>query len=269
MACMHANSTVWHLREVFSKVPIPTIEEEYKLIAKAIAGDRKAMNKLVAANMRTVLSVAVEYPICGIPLSDLVGEGSLGLLHAIKTFDTSRGLRLMTHARWWIRSYITKAVHNFENIIRIPSNQILYVRRTMRNKMEEGDNCDDAKELLQLMSTVSTEAQVGEEGHTVAEYVVDNTIKDPSDAIDGGRVKEALYCALSKIPSREATILYGMFGLHGGVPATAKELGHTLGISMARVVQLKNQGLRRLANNLTNHPLRQAMLQFILDSQQV
>lgn len=134
---MHIDSTdvtlKRYLDDIRKTAPL-TREEEQILFQKAKEGDKIARQKLISANMRFVLKVAIQYRGCPIPLPDLVSEGAMGLVRAIESFEHTRGLKFISYGVWWIKAYITRAINEQGNLIRLPANQHLRVRKALHEQ---------------------------------------------------------------------------------------------------------------------------------------
>ena len=116
-------STDLYLRDIRKYTPLPR-EEEARTVAKARKGDRRALDKLITANLRFVVRVAGEYTNRGLPLQDLIAEGNVGLMRATETFDPSRGHKFITYAVWWIRQAMMSALNKQTRAVTVPVNQI-------------------------------------------------------------------------------------------------------------------------------------------------
>lgn len=156
-----------YLNEIGRKNHNPlSIEEEVSLYTKAKMGDEKAINKLVSANLRFVISFAKKYQGRGLNLSDLIQEGNLGLVKAIKPFDETRGFKFYSYAVRWMKESITKSLDENSRIVRLPQNQISSIGKKMREPIldEELEECED----LSLLSTLrSSHAEAAFERHYV------------------------------------------------------------------------------------------------------
>ena len=134
---MHIDSTDTtlkrYLEDIRRTAPLSR-EEEQILFQKAKEGDKIARKKLISANMRFVLKVAIQYRGCPIPLPDLVSEGAMGLVRAIESFEHTRGLKFISYGVWWIKAYITRAINEQGNLIRLPANQHLRVRKALHEQ---------------------------------------------------------------------------------------------------------------------------------------
>ena len=150
---MHIDSTDTtlkrYLEDIRRTAPLSR-EEEQILFKRAKEGDRIARKKLISANMRFVLKVAIQYRGCPIPLPDLVSEGAMGLVRAIESFEYDRGLKFISYGVWWIKAYITRAINEQGNLIRLPANQHLRVRKALHEQSRGKEINEEIRELIQI-----------------------------------------------------------------------------------------------------------------------
>jgi len=233
-----------------------TREEEYQLFVLAAKGNRKAKDRLVAANMRFVLKVAVQYRGCSIPLSDLVNEGAMGLLRAIESYDYSRGLKFITYAVWWVKAYITRAINERGSLVRLPANQHLRLRKAIRERGHGKEMDEEMQTLLQIGDGhVSLDAPL-ESGSklTFGDVLSDERLENPDGGLEGQNLEDFASKLLARLPEREAKVVAGLYGIGMDMPRTVREVGHGMHVSRERVRQLRDQGIRRIRNlNVDGH----------------
>jgi RNA polymerase primary sigma factor len=230
--------------------------EEYQLFVLAGQGNRKAKDRLVAANMRFVLKVAQQYRGCSLPLADLVNEGAMGLLRAIESFDHSRGLKFITYAVWWVKAYITRAINERGSLVRLPANQHLRLRKAIRER-GHGKEMDEELQTLQQIGdgAVSLDAPL-ETGSklTFGDVLSDERLENPDGGLEGHNLQEFARKLLDRLPEREAQVVAGLYGIGMDAPRTVREVGHGMHVSRERVRQLRDQGVRRIRNlNFDGH----------------
>ena len=232
---MHIDSTDTtlkrYLEDIRRTAPLSR-EEEQVLFQKAKEGDKIARKKLISANMRFVLKVAIQYRGCPIPLPDLVSEGAMGLVRAIESFEHTRGLKFISYGVWWIKAYITRAINEQGNLIRLPANQHLRVRKALHEQSRGKEINEEIRELIQIgQRGVSFDSPLKADSKaTYAEVLPDGTASNPENE--------------SEIQSVEA--LARIFGINQEAPQTLREVGESMNISHERVRQLRDQALRRI-----------------------
>ncbi|MCB0224206.1 MAG: RNA polymerase sigma factor RpoD [Anaerolineae bacterium] len=248
-------------------------DEAYKLQRFIREGDR-ARDHLIKANTRLVVSIAKKYMGQGVPFSDLIQEGNLGLMKAVEKFDYLRGFRFSTYATWWIRQAITRALADQGRTIRVPvhmsdrirklhqiSRQLEQVwgRKPTPEELAEHMDLEPAKVRWMLRVSrhpVSLERPVGEEEDSeLGNFIEDEDAPTPPDAAYHRLLQEKLEDVLSTLTPREARILRLRFGLQNGRSYTLEEVGKKFGLTRERIRQIEGQALRKL-----RHPRRSRQL---------
>jgi RNA polymerase primary sigma factor len=293
-----------YLREI-GQVPLLTTEQEQKL-ARAIAAGQEAVRQIeqlpsdsselpplrlqamagnearqqmAAANLRLVVSIAKRYRDRGLPLLDLIQEGSLGLLRAIEKFDVEKGYKFSTYATWWIKQALSRALADQSRLVRLPVhlgetlNRIQATRRNLTQKY--GRDPTDAElaaelnmseeKLRELRRTaqdpVSLATPVGEEADsTLADFIPDPHALDADDAAASGMLRDQIASALDQLTERERKVLELRYGLSDGQPRTLEEVGKAFGVTRERVRQIEVKALRKL-----RHPRLGKLLKDYLD----
>jgi RNA polymerase nonessential primary-like sigma factor len=267
-----------YLREV-RRTTLFTPEEEFATASRARAGDFAARQSMIEHNLRLVVSIAKGYLGRGVPLSDLIEEGNLGLMHAIDKFEPERGFRFSTYATWWIRQAVERAVMHQGRVIRLPVHvvrelqQVLRARRTLENdatfvasrtgereavRVEDvaallGREVQEVAQLLALAETPrSLDALVerGEDEHTLGEFVADELAPDPTGVTHHREVERLLESWIDTLSHREREVLEGRFGLHHREPETLEVLSDRLGLTRERVRQIQNEALAKLKRQM-------------------
>ncbi len=248
-------------------------EEALKLRRIVREGD-KARDHLIKANTRLVVSIAKKYMGQGVPFSDLIQEGNLGLMKAVEKFDYRRGYKFSTYATWWIRQAITRALADQGRTIRVPvhmsdrirklhqiSRQLEQVwgRKPTPEELAEHMDLEPAKVRWMLRVSrhpVSLERPVGEEEDSeLGNFIEDEDAPTPPDAAYHHLLQEKLEDVLSTLTPREARILRLRFGLQNGRSYTLEEVGKKFGLTRERIRQIEGQALRKL-----RHPRRSRQL---------
>ena len=263
-AITEADSVDQYLREV-GRYSLLTNEEEYALGLRARDGDDDAVVELVSRNLRFVISVAKKFQNRGLPLSDLIGEGNVGLLTAARKFDPEQGVRFISYAVWWIRQAILSAVARAARIVRVPTNraaELTKVNRAadgLRQKLLREPSLREISEASGVpldvvraagghgMRDVSLDSPVNSEGEqTLLDRYGMEEDSDSEDDTTTSLLRDRLAEALDLLPQRSARILRLHFGLEGGREHTLEEIGAVLGVTRERVRQLRDRAFRRL-----------------------
>ncbi len=247
------------------RYPRLTAEQERQLAQRCAAGDEDAIREMVNSNLRLVVSVAREYAGRGVPLLDLIQEGSIGLLTAAKKFDYTLNYRFSTYATKWIRQGITRYITNHAGLIRVPAYTAEQIRKvtTTRNALlqrtgseptdeavagECGMTPDKVRQLLQKRPEVSSlEAPVGEEDSgTMGVLLEDLQSPQPYEELVRDELNQTLEHLLGLLDDRQQRVLRLHFGMEDGVCHSLEEIGAGLGISKERVRQIERQAMGKL-----------------------
>jgi RNA polymerase primary sigma factor len=247
--------------------------EAVRLRAEIRRGN-EARSHLIQANTRLVVSIAKKYKGYGVPFTDLIQEGNLGLIKAITKFDYHRGYKFSTYATWWIRQSVTRALASQGRTIRIPvhMNDRLRKLKQVSRRLEQVEGRKPTPEELakemkiepsqvrwMLRSSrhpISLELPIGEEKDSeLGDFIEDSDSPPPTDTTFHHLLREEIEDALATLPAREARILRLRFGLQNGEMYSLAEVGEKLGLTRERIRQLEKQALRRL-----RHPRRSRSL---------
>ncbi|MEE1240638.1 MAG: RNA polymerase sigma factor RpoD/SigA [Bacteroidaceae bacterium] len=250
-----------------SKQPLLTAEEEVKLAQRIRNDDREALERLVCANLRFVVSVAKQYQNQGLTLPDLINEGNIGLIKAAEKFDETRGFKFISYAVWWIRQSILQALAEQSRMVRLPLNQVSAVSRI--NKLitkfeQEHERKPSADELSELIDEtpekirdslrangrpMSINAPLGEgDDSTLLEVISDeNTPQADRGMIDKSLATE-IERMLDTLDEREKTIVEMCFGINNR-EMTLDEISEKFGLSRERVRQIREKALLKLRHS--------------------
>ncbi len=253
-----------YLKEI-SQYPLIDRAEEARLAKLIRKEDPEALNKLVRSNLRFVVSVAKKYQNQGVPLSDLINEGNVGLIRAAHKFDESKGIKFISYAVWWIRQAILQALAEQSRIVRVPLNRAGALHRIGRRSSallqelgreptveEIAKDLDISEEEVQRTMAISQthlslDAPLSPgEDNRLLDYLPDQFSPGPEDETYDDALKATVEEALTSLKEREAKILRLYFGLDDQEPMTLEEIGHLLGITRERVRQIKEKALLRL-----------------------
>ena len=258
-----------------AKERLLTTEEEVALAQRIKEGDQAALDKLVRANLRFVVSVAKQYQNQGLSLQDLINEGNLGLVKAAQRFDETRGFKFISYAVWWIRQSILQAVAEQARIIRLPMNQVgamakmkkvasmleqrLERKPTVKEIAAEMDMSEDKVEQLMGLNsrTVSTDAPLDDEDDANFLDVFVAADEEQTDArVEQESTSKAIRNSLDMLSEKERTIICMYFGLGTSREYSLEEIAMKLDISRERTRQIRDRALKRLKSE-PNSPLFQ------------
>ncbi|HEY7026324.1 MAG TPA: RNA polymerase sigma factor RpoD/SigA [Gemmatimonadales bacterium] len=253
-----------YLHEV-SLTPLLTTPQEIAIAKLVRAGNQEAMQELVKRNLRFVISVAKKYQNRGLPLTDLIGEGNVGLLTAARKFDPDQGVKFISYAVWWIRQAILASLARQGRTVRVPLNRtadLSRIVRTAENLRQElrreptpeeiAKSTGLSLEVVQSLAALNTsevrlDAPLDPEGDRslIERFIADDQADTEEEAMDRFLTDE-IEGALSTLPPRDAKVLRLYFGLDGGREHTLEEIGGMLGVTRERVRQLRDRALKRL-----------------------
>ena len=258
-----------------AKESLLTTDEEVALAQRIKAGDQVALDKLVRANLRFVVSVAKQYQNQGMSLQDLINEGNLGLVKAAQRFDETRGFKFISYAVWWIRQSILQAVAEQARIIRLPMNQVgalakvkkavslleqkLERRPTIKEIADEVGLPEDKVEQLMSLNAraISTDAPLDDEDDASFLDVYVNEDETQTDTVvEQESTSKAIRKSLDMLNEKERTIICMYFGLGTSREYSLEEIAMKLNISRERTRQIRDRALKRLKSE-PNSPLLQ------------
>ncbi len=252
-------------------IPLLTAAQEVELSKKVQKGDKKARETMIRSNLRLVISIAKRYVNLGVPLSDLIEEGNIGLMRSVEKFDHTRGFRFSTYSAWWIKQGISRAIIDQGKMIRVPvylNEEIHKYKKTLEaltHKLKRkprdqeiakkmGVSVDKVRDLEGSISKMSSlEAPIGEAGDgQIKDIIEDESTAAPDEELETFFNKERAIGFLNMLGERERKILELRFGLTDGDPKTLAQIAKTLGVSRERVRQIESATLKRIKQVIQN-----------------
>ena len=245
-------------------IPRLTPEQERELAKRCAAGDGDAIRTMVSANLRLVVSVAKEYAGRGVPLLDLIQEGSIGLLIAAKKFDPTLEYRFSTYATKWIRQGVSRCILNHAGLIRVPVHTAERIRKVMASQTaleqllerepeveEIAEHCGipvkKVKEYLSLAPQVcSIDAPAGDEEGTLQNFLEDLQAPQPEEALVRRELEHTVNMLLSMLDERQQRLVQLRFGMEDGVCYSLEAIGEKLGVSKERARQIERQTMDKM-----------------------
>jgi len=260
--------------EDVSRHRLLTPEEEDSLARRARAGEEDALEALIRANLRFVVSVAKRYQNRGLAFGDLIQEGNVGLVTAAKKFDPDQGVKFISYAVWWIRQAILAALARQSRSVRLPLNRATELSRVLRvtEELKQSLGRDPTPkeigqvaeldptvvELLQALNVteVRLDAPIGdaEDGKLIERFLVDDS--NVAEEVERRLLKEQIAVALSGIRPRDARVLRLYYGLQGESEHTLEQIGQILGVTRERVRQLRDRALLDIRRSESGKSLR-------------
>jgi RNA polymerase primary sigma factor len=254
-----------YLQEI-GRVDLITAEEEVELARKIKQGDETALDRLVKANLRFVVSVSKQYQNQGLSLPDLINEGNLGLIKAAQRFDETRGFKFISYAVWWIRQSILQALAEQSRIVRLPLNKIGSINKInkayakLEQQLEREPTPDEIAVTMDLMPSdvfetlknsgrhVSMDAplSINDEGGSMYDVMEEKDSLSPDKELLIDSLRQEIERSLNTLTTREADVVRLYFGLNGNQSLTLEEIGARFDLTRERVRQIKEKAVRRL-----------------------
>lgn len=276
----NTNSTALdiYLREV-SKIKLLTPEKEVELAQRISEGDQQALEELVKANLRFVISVANQYQNRGLSLPDLINEGNLGLITAAERFDKSRGFKFISYAVWWIRRSILQALAENSRIVRLPQhkiglkNKIAKAHNQLSHELLREPTIEELSSFLNLQTEtveiainylniqLSLDAPISNEDETnLYDLMLNADSPSPERQLNKDSIRKEIERSLAVLCERDSEIVRSFFGFDGNTPLSLTEIALSYGLTHERVRQIKDGALKKLK---TQHHSKHVLKEYI------
>ncbi len=264
-----------YLQEI-GRVPLLTAEEEVQLIRAVKNGDKTALDKIVKANLRCVVSVAKQYQGQGLSLPDLINEGNIGLIKSVERFDDTRGFKFISFAVWWIRQSIIKALADNARLVRLPLNKVIAVSKIrkadsqLEQELERSPSAEELAEALD-MELHEVTAHLNSREHVSLDTpfsededggcLLDTLENKNADTTDGKlnyseSLKQEIQRTLDMLPERHRQMLCYFYGIGVDYPLSLDDIGQRFDITPERVRQIKDKAINKLRASQNFEQLR-------------
>jgi len=264
-----------YLQEISRFEPLlPQREVELAILVRQ--GNRLALKELTEANLRFVVSVAKDYQGQGLPLTDLINEGNLGLIKAAERFDETRGFKFISYAVWWIRQSILQALAEHSRIVRLPLNRVGTISKInkaaerLEQEFERSPRADELARQLEMKPNEVNDAQrisrrhhsldtpfSDEDKNCLLDVIPDGSTAEPDQELQMDSLQEEVAAALDTLKDREREVIKMYFGISHSYALTLNEIGEEFGLTRERVRQIKEKAIRRLRHRSRSRKLRQ------------
>lgn len=263
-----------YLEEIGKYEPLPPTREV--VLAQLIhKNDRLAMKELVEANLRFVVSVAKDYQGQGLPLTDLINEGNLGLIKAAGRFDETRGFKFISYAVWWIRQSILQALAEHSRIVRLPLNRVGTISKITKTaekleaEVERSPNEEEIGRPLEMTSEEVIDAmRISRRHHSLnapfrdgdknslIDVIQDKGQTSPDESLMAESLKDEIHQSLETLKERERMVIKMYFGIERDYALTLNEIGEEFNLTRERVRQIKEKAIRRMRHRSRSKALR-------------
>ena len=258
------------------RVELITADEEVVLAQRIKQGDQKALDKLVKANLRFVVSVSKQYQNQGMSLPDLINEGNLGLIKAAQRFDETRGFKFISYAVWWIRQSILQSLAEQSRIVRLPLNKIGAINKInkalskMEQDLEREPSYDEVSEALDMLPqdiqdtmrnnhrhlSMDAPLNINEDGGSLYDLMENDEAVSPEKFLMNESLQQEISRSLATLTDREADVVKLFFGLNGSHAHSLEEIGEKFDLTRERVRQIKEKAVRRLKHGSRSRLLK-------------
>lgn len=263
-----------YLEEIGNYNPLNPARE-VELAQKIHKGDQAALDELVKSNLRFVVSVAKDYQGQGLPLTDLINEGNLGLIKAAGRFDETRGFKFISYAVWWIRQSILQALAEHSRIVRLPLNRVGTISKITKTaekleaEIERSPNEEEIGRQLEMTSDEVIDAmRISRRHHSLnapfregdknalIDVITDENQSSPDEPLMNDSLKDEIRQSLDTLKERERQVIKMYFGIDRDYALTLNEIGEEFNLTRERVRQIKEKAIRRLRHRSRSKTLR-------------
>ena len=263
-----------YLQEISQYEPLSP-DREVELAIRVRTGDRRALKELTEANLRFVVSVAKDYQGQGLPLTDLINEGNLGLIKAAERFDETRGFKFISYAVWWIRQSVLQALAEHSRIVRLPLNRVGTISKInkaserLEQEFERSPRADELAHQLTMKVVEINDAQriarrhhsldtpfSDDEKNSLLDVLADSNTENPDLELHMNSLEKEVRDALQTLKDREKDVIKMYFGIDREYALTLNEIGEEFGLTRERVRQIKEKAIRRLRHRSRSKKLR-------------
>ncbi len=255
-----------YLAEI-NRIPLISHEEEYELALRARKGDKAARERLLNANLRFVVSVAKKFRGQGLPLSDLINEGNIGLITALDKFEPEKGYHFISYAVWWIRQSIMKAISEKGRTVRLPlnrANELMQIQKAQKSLIHDRETADPSIEeiaevtgldsslvsdlltISQDIVSIDSPVKKGEESDTALGEFIEDESDGPEKQVIDSALREEVRALLTRLSDKERDIIELRYGLGGEKPMSLKEIGVKYSLTKERIRQIEKRALEKL-----------------------
>ncbi len=258
------------------RVELISAQDEVELAKRIRSGDQRALDKLVKANLRFVVSVSKQYQNQGLSLPDLINEGNLGLIKAAQRFDETRGFKFISYAVWWIRQSILQALAEQSRIVRLPLNKIGAINKInktasrLEQELEREPSYQEISEAIEMMPeeisdtmrnnnrhlSMDAPLSANDDGGTMYDLLSNEASQNPDKGLMGESLQMEIYRALGTLSEREADVIKLYFGIGGKHPHSMEEIAEKFDLTRERVRQIKEKAVRRLKHGSRSRLLK-------------
>jgi len=273
--CGEESVLAMYINEI-CKIPLLTREQEDEVARQAAEGNKEAFDKLVNANLRFVISIAKRYKGNGLPLSDLISEGNIGLIAAVEHFDVTKGYHFISYAVWWIRQSILKAICEKSRMIRLPMNRVGELVKIERARREIRDCITSENEIREVaimldmdeklvadlinisheMISLDTPLYKDTDSSPLCENIEDEFCQSPYEFAVEKTMKQDIESVLRTLDKKEAAVIRCRYGLIDGAKMSLREIGDKFHLTKERIRQIEKKALKHL-----QHPRRRQILE--------
>jgi RNA polymerase nonessential primary-like sigma factor len=261
--------TQLYLREI-GVSPLLNADEEKSFARQALRGDESARQRMIESNLRLVVKIARRYLNRGLPLLDLIEEGNLGLIHAVKKFDPERGFRFSTYATWWIRQTIERAIMNQSGTVRLPIHIIkdinicLRAARVLRHQGDVAPTAADiaahldrdvagVERLIALHNRVTIRAGKSGDDSSPVDRLQARGDAEPARCAEKNLIIDIVDHWVCELSDKQRAVIERRFGLHGHRRSTLRQIGEEIGVTRERVRQIQLDALKNLRSMMESH----------------